>query len=228
MEARFWKERWEQDQLGWQQTEFNAELVREWPGLGVDASAAVFIPLCGKSLDMHWLRERGHPIVGCELSPVACRDFFTEAAIPVTPEPDGARVLYKAGDYRLICGDFFNLTLGDLEGVGGVFDRAALIALPPEMRARYAEHMTRILPATVEILLLTLEYDQSVVSGPPHSVPTDEVEALFGRDFALRRLFCTEPSKPEQPRFEAAGLEFWQEAAWQISRAPGGPTGRLE
>lgn len=227
MKADFWKSRWEQNQLGWHRTEANGALVRQWPGLGVDASAAVFVPLCGKSLDMHWLRERGHPIVGCELSPIACRDFFAEAGIPVTPEPDGTGERYEAAGYRLFCGDLFDLTRADLEGVGGVFDRGSLVALPPEMRARYAEHMTRILPDTVEILLLTVEYDQSVVDGPPHSVPTDEVEALFGQDFALRRLHLSEPSKPEQPRLAAAGLEAWQEAIWRISRTPGGPTGRL-
>ena len=227
MRAEFWKERWKQDQLGWQQAEVNGALVREWPRLGVDTSTPVFVPLCGKSLDMHWLREQGHPIVGCELSPIACRDFFAEAEIPVTPEPDGARVRYEAAGIRLLCGDFFDLTPADLEGVGGVFDRGSLVALPPEMRTRYAEHLSRILPDTVEILLLTLEYDQSVADGPPHSVPTDEVEALFGEDFALRRLHLSEPSPVQQPRLAAAGLETWQEAIWRISRAPGGPTGRL-
>ncbi len=225
VQADFWKNRWEQHQLGWHQPKANPALVREWPGLGLDASAPVFVPLCGKSLDMHWLRERGHEIVGCELSPIACREFFAEAEIPVTPVPDGARERYEAAGYRLICGDFFDLTPEDLEGVGGVFDRGALIALPPAMRARYAEHMAHILPAAVEILLVTLEYDQSVVDGPPHSVPTDEVEALFGRSFAAERLHLSEPSKPQQPRFEAAGLEVWQEAIWRITRTPGGSTG---
>ena len=228
MRAEFWKDRWKQNLLGWHQTEANGALVREWPGLGVDASATVFVPLCGKSLDMHWLRERGHPIVGCELSAIACRDFFAEGGIAVTPEPDGAGERYEAAGYRLFCGDFFDLTPADLEGVGGVFDRGGLVALPPEMRVRYAEHLTRILPDPVEILLLTIEYDQSVVGGPPHSVPTDEVEALFGKRFALRRLYLSEPSKPQQPRLAAAGLETWQEAIWRISRTPGGRAGRLE
>ncbi len=200
VKAEFWKDRWEQNLLGWHQTAANPELVREWPGLDVDTNATVFVPLCGKSLDMHWLRERGHPIVGCELSPIACRDFFAEAGIAVTPEPDGARDRYEAAGYRLFCGDFFDLTAADLDAVRGVFDRGSLVALPPEMRARYAQHLARILPDTVEMLLITIEYDQSVVGGPPHSVPTDEIEALFGRDFALRRLHLSEPSSPAAAR----------------------------
>lgn len=227
MQAEFWKDRWEQNQLGWHQAEANGVLVREWPGLGVDAGATVFVPLCGKSLDMHWLRGRGHPILGSELSPIACRDFFAEAEIPVTSEPHGPGERYEAAGYRLLCGDLFDLTPADLEGVGGVFDRGSLVALPPAMRARYAEHLDRILPDTVEILLLVVEYDQSVADGPPHSVRTDEVEALFGKAFALRRLHLSEPSKPQHPRLAAAGLEAWQEAIWRISRTPDGPVGRL-
>lgn len=228
MKAEFWKERWEQDQLGWHQSEANAQLVREWPELGIDEGAPVFVPLCGKSLDMRWLRERGHPVVGCELSPIACRDFFAEAALSVEPAGDGRFERYEAGGYRLLCGDFFDLEAADLEGVAGVFDRGSLIALPPEMRARYAAHMADILPATVRILLLTVEYDQSVVNGPPHSVPGDELERLFGADFALTLQYRSDPAKPQQPRFVEAGLETWREAIWVIERHPGARTGRTD
>ena len=96
------------------------------------------------------------------------------------------------------------------------------------MRARYAAHMIRVLPASVRILLLTVEYDQSVVGGPPHSVPTEEVEQLFGNDFALTRRHRSEPAKPEHPRFVQAGLETWQESVWVLERSPGGPTGRID
>lgn len=228
MKAEFWKQRWEQDQLGWHQSEANAQLVREWPELGIAEDAPVFVPLCGKSLDMRWLRERGHPVIGCELSPIACRDFFAEAELPAEATRDGRFERYETGGYRLLCGDLFDLESAHLEGVAGVFDRGSLIALPPEMRARYATHMAKILPATVRILLLTIEYDQSVVNGPPHSVPTDEVEQLFGQDYALTRRYLSEPSKPQHPRFLEAGLERWQEAIWVIERSPGGPTGRID
>ena len=228
MKAQFWKDRWEQNQLGWHQNETNAQLAREWPSLGVAKDEAVFVPLCGKSLDMRWLREQGHPVVGCELSPIACRDFFAEAGLAVEATRDGAFERYDASGYRLLCGDLFDLEAADLEGVGGVFDRGSLIALPPEMRARYAAHLIAVLPATVRILLLTIEYDQSVVNGPPHSVPTAEVETLFGDAFALTRRHLSEPSKPQQPRFVEAGLATWQEAVWVLERSPGGPTGRID
>ena len=228
MKAEFWKERWEQDQLGWHQTEANAQLIREWPALGIAEDTKVFVPLCGKSLDMHWLREQGHEVVGCELSSIACGDFFAEAGLSVEPARDGAFERYEAEGYRLLCGDFFDLSAADLEGVGGVFDRGSLIALPPEMRTRYAAHMAKVLPASVKSLLLTVEYDQSVVNGPPHSVRAEEVEKLFGQDFALTLRYRGEPSPPQHPRFQAAGLETWQEAVWLIERSPDGPTGRID
>ncbi|MEM9174970.1 MAG: thiopurine S-methyltransferase [Myxococcota bacterium] len=228
MKAEFWKDRWEQNQLGWHQSEANPRLVREWPSLGVPGDATVFVPLCGKSLDMRWLREQGHPILGCELSSIACRDFFVEGAVEVAPMRDGAFERFEAEGFRLLNGDLFDLTAQDLEGVGGVFDRGSLVALPPEMRARYAAHLTKILPATVRILLLTFEYDQSVVDGPPHSVPAEEVVALFGDAFALTRRFLSEPSPPRQPHFIEAGLESTQESVWVLERSPDGPTGRLD
>ena len=228
MKAEFWKERWEQDQLGWHQDAANPQLAREWPNLGVAADSLVFVPLCGKTLDMHWLREQGHPVLGAELSPIACRDFFAETEIPVEPETRGAFERYEANGYRLLCGDFFDLRAEDLEGVGGVFDRGSLIALPPDMRERYAKHMTAILPATVKILLLTVQYDQSVVGGPPHSVPTEEVERLFGHAFALTLRHLSEPSKPQHPRFQQAGLATWQEGVWVLERSPGAKVGRRD
>jgi len=228
MKAEFWKERWEQDQLGWHQDAANDRLVREWPTLGIDARDPVFVPLCGKSLDMTWLRDRGHPVVGCELSEIACRDFFAEAGVDVTPKQEGGFERYEAEGYRLLCGDFFDLRAEHLEGVRGAFDRGSLIALPPEMRVRYAAHLSAILPETVRILLLTVEYDQSVVGGPPHSVTEDEVEALFADAFALTRRHLSEPGKPQHPRFVAAGLEVWQEAVWILERSPGGTTGRVD
>lgn len=228
MKAEFWKERWAQDQLGWHQDAANAQLAREWPGLDLPGKAPVFVPLCGKSLDMHWLREQGHPIVGAELSPIACRDFFAEAGIEVAPKTEGGFDRYEAKGYRLLCGDFFDLAAGDLEGVAGVFDRGSLIALPPEMRARYAAHLSSILPSTVKILLLTVVYDQSVVGGPPHSVPTNEIEQLFGNDFALTLRHLSDPAPPQHPRFQKAGLPSWQESVWILERSPGGATGRID
>ena len=185
MHAGFWHERWEANQLGFHQETVNDRLREHWPTLGVARQATVFVPLCGKSLDMRWLRELGHPVVGVEVSPIAIRDFFAEAGIEPTTVTTGPFERSSGGGYELFCGDFFDLDAEALAGVAGVYDRASLIALPPETRARYAAHLAAILPEAVQILLITLEYDQARMSGPPHSVPDDEVRRLFGADFAI-------------------------------------------
>lgn len=221
MKAEFWHERWEANQLGFHQTEVNPLLGEQWPKLGVASDAAVFVPLCGKSLDMTWLRALGHLVVGVEISPIAIRDFFKEAGIESKtrrPTPaDDALVCSSGGGYDLYCGDFFALEPRHLAHVRAVYDRGSLIALPPEMRIRYAKHLANVLPRAVSILLLTLEYDQSRMNGPPHSVPATEVEKLFGSSFEIESLWSSGPSEPTE-RFRERGIDTWCETAWRLSR----------
>jgi thiopurine S-methyltransferase len=131
MEEEFWLERWDRGQIGFHQREVNPDLRRSWPDLGLAPGDPVFVPLCGKSRDMGWLRSQGHPVLGVELSPRAVSDFFSESGL----EPEWRRHrklrVAEAGGVRIHQGDFFDLTAEDLAGVGAVYDRAALIALPP-------------------------------------------------------------------------------------------------
>jgi thiopurine S-methyltransferase len=225
MNADFWHERWETDQLGFHQTRVNDLLTRFWERLEVTRDAPVFVPLCGKSLDMTWLRQRGHPIVGIELSPIAVRDFFAENGLPDATEigaaPGSSVDLpprgYASGGYTLYCGDFFGLAPEALAEVGAVYDRASLIAFPPELRARYAEQMRKLLPPSVSILLITIEYDQELMSGPPHSVPVAEIEALYGRDFEIETLWSSGDIAPT-PRFQERGLDRWNEFVLRLER----------
>ena len=217
MKAAFWHERWERDQLGFHQADVNSLLVEHWPTLGLESDTEVFVPLCGKSLDMRWLRDAGHPVVGVELSPIACRDFFVEAGTPPTQANTEPLDLLAGAGYRLFCGDLFDLQADDLKNVGAVFDRASLIALPPEMRRRYADHLSSILPLNVTTLLITLEYDQSQMNGPPHSVPNTEVEALFGEHFSLDILATAGFVEPPPP-FRERGVEAWRETVWRLGR----------
>jgi thiopurine S-methyltransferase len=247
MKSEFWHERWEANQLGFHQTEVNPLLREHWPKLCVPKGASVFVPLCGKSLDMVWLRAAGHPVVGVEISPIAIRDFFADAGIESTsaasprmattardgtlvsdtvpdnmpgnaPHRTGAPLTRSSGGgVDLYCGDFFALEAAQLADVRAVYDRASLIALPPEMRMRYAKHLSKVLPETVSILLITIEYDQSRMKGPPHSVPPDEVEQLFGEAFGIECLWSSGPEEPTE-RFRERGVESWCENVWQLER----------
>ena len=216
MKAGFWHERWEANQLGFHQAEVNDLLKTWWTRLRVPPAGAVFVPLCGKSLDMTWLRSEGHPVVGVEVSPIAVRDFFIEAQIEAVEERNSSFQVSTGDGYTLYCGDFFDLDSSHLAGVEGVYDRASLIALPPEMRKRYAEHLCEILPQGVEILLVTIEYDPSKMSGPPHSVSRDEIDRYFDARFEIELMWSSGPQAPT-PRFQERGLSTWCESVWRLS-----------
>jgi thiopurine S-methyltransferase len=221
MESKFWHERWESGQLGFHQESVNETLKSHWHRLSIDTNAPVFVPLCGKSLDMIWLRERGHPVLGIELSPIALEDFFTAADVESDRSSQGALERYAGGGFDLFCGDFFEIESDDLSSVRAVYDRAALIALPPEMRKRYANHLIEVLPSEAQILLITISYDQSKMNGPPHSVTASEIDALFGSAFEIEDLEVGDPVAPG-PRFIERGLDLWQERVQRLTRKADG------
>lgn len=187
MEHQFWQDRWELNQIGFHQEEINEYLSSHWQALGIRDGAPVFVPLCGKSLDMLWLREQGHAVLGIELSDKALEQFFTENQLPYTREQQGHFTRFNSDQMTLLAGDFFNLTAEDIAPIEAVYDRASLIALPPGMRPDYAQHMAKLLPEGAHILLISLEYDDGMLKGPPFCVREDEVEQLFSEAFDIVR-----------------------------------------
>lgn len=185
MEHQFWHERWEQNQIGFHQQEINTYLNSHWAELGLPDGAPVFVPLCGKSLDMLWLRGQGHAVLGIDISDLALSAFFQENQLSPRIRRDARFSHYELDNLHLLGGDFFALTPDDLGNITAVYDRAALIALPPEMRRDYVDQMARLLPAGARILLITLEYPDGMLKGPPFSVGQDEVEALYQRGFEV-------------------------------------------
>jgi thiopurine S-methyltransferase len=179
MDNQFWIERWSRGEIGFHQRSVNAYLQQYWSQLGIDQHVRVFVPLCGKSLDMRWLRQQGHPVVGVEIAREAVREFFTEWGVDPQIIQSGSFERWRAQNIELLCGDFFELTRADLANVGAVFDRAALIALPAGLREKYAAKMRDLLPAGTPMLLITVDYAQHEMSGPPFSVGDAEVRTLF-------------------------------------------------
>ncbi len=210
MEKNFWHERWQRQEIGFHQNETNPYLVRHWQALHPAHGAQVFVPLCGKSRDMLWLRERGHPVLGVELSAIAVQAFFAENGCQPSRASCGNLELYEADDIRILCGDFFDLKKEDMKEVGAVYDRASLVALPPEMRARYVRHLLDILPPATQMLLLTFDYHQPEMSGPPFAVSVDEVEALY-RGRAKVSLLAQHNTLDKNSRFRERGLSQLQE-----------------
>lgn len=215
MEAEFWHERWRNNRIGFHQNCVNPWLEKYWDSLGLDEGAHVFVPLCGKSRDMFWLLERSYRVTGVELSDVAVQAFFDESNL--TPEIDssGALKRWKFADLSIFSGDIFRLSAGDIGEVQGIYDRAALIAFPPEMRHRYAARITGLLSPGVKGLLVTLEYLAGEMEGPPFPVFEDEVRELFPDDWkidVIERVDCLEANT----RFKERGLTELTEIAYRL------------
>ena len=179
MDRDFWLQRWHDNQIGFHQDQPTPLLCKHWASAGVADGATVFVPLAGKSLDMVWLAAQGHRVLGVELSPLAVEQFFAEHDL--TPEITESRygLHHRAGGIELILGDAFGLDAELLARCDAVYDRAALIALPPELRTRYVGELYPRLPAHCRGLLITLEYPQHEKAGPPFSVPEAEVAERY-------------------------------------------------
>jgi thiopurine S-methyltransferase len=177
MDAAFWFTRWQQGRIGFHEGAPNDFLVNNLDRLA--GYRRVLVPLCGKAEDLAFLASHGHEVVGVELVEHAVQQFFLEhQATPVVSERSGMRH-YAAGAIEIFVGDFFAATAELIGSIDAIYDRAALVALPPDMRARYADHLRRITPAAQRELLVSLEYPPDAEQGPPFSVPEAEVRALF-------------------------------------------------
>jgi thiopurine S-methyltransferase len=219
VEPEFWHGRWERGETGWHHDDFNPHLQAHWSRLGAQPGCRVLVPLCGKSRDLLWLAGEGHSVTGVEISPVAVRAFFEENGLSAKVSRNGAFQRWRADEIEILLGDFFHLTPGDLEAVGAVYDRASLIALPPPMRRHYAEHLAALFTPGVRDLLITLEYPQHEMQGPPFSVSEDEVRLLFEPAFAVDPL-DTLNVLAETPRYRDRGLSRLTERVYALRRLP--------
>lgn len=187
MEHAFWLERWQKGEIGFHRDVYHAALDAHWDKLGAPAQSTVFVPLCGKSLDMEWLARRGHRVIGVELSDIAIDAFFESQGLKPTERQAGDFLVKSAGPYEIWCGDIFTLPQSALESVAAVYDRASMVAFEPAMQPRYAQWLASSL-GQAPILLVALDFDQSEMSGPPFSVPEARIDELFAGSFAIERL----------------------------------------
>jgi thiopurine S-methyltransferase len=217
LQPEFWRERWRTGQIGFHKSAVDSRLEPHWAELGLAHGSRVFVPLCGKSLDLEWLRGQGHFVAGVELSAVALESFCMEQGIPAKRRTQGGFDVYEAPNLRLYCGDFFALTRELLGDIAALYDRAALISWAPELRANYVEHIASLTRPGAQTLLLTLEYNQAQMSGPPFSVDADEVARLYARSHAIRELSKHDVLASE-PRLRSRGLSQLHEVCYHLTR----------
>lgn len=217
MHIDFWKQRWADQQIGFHLDQVNPNLSQYWSEIAVAHGQQVLVPLCGKSLDMVWLAAQGCRVMGVECSEQALQQFIDEQQLAVTPSQQGEFTQYQAADIQLLQGDFFKLDKTLLQSVSAVYDRASLIALPAEMRTQYVELLSRNLPQSVSILLVTVDYDQALMQGPPFALSHSEVERLYQPSFDIC-LLDERNVLDESPRFRERGLSHMYERVYKITR----------
>jgi thiopurine S-methyltransferase len=214
MNSGYWINRSDQNQIGFHLAGVNPLLTQYWPTISARATGRVLVPLCGKTEDLKWLAQKGHDVIGVELSLLAAKAFAAEQGIVLTETHEPPFTVLRGDGITYYVGDFFDFT----PGIGGQFDffydRAALIALPPEIRPGYVQQLQSLVKRGAQGLLVGLEYDPSQMHGPPFTVPEPEVRRLFG-SFHCEKLTeydCLE----QEPHFKQRGLTWLKESAYTL------------
>ena len=192
MEHSFWHSKWQKNEIGFHEPEGNALLIKYASALlGTENSHSafkrIFVPLCGKSRDIGWLLSQGCEVVGAELSEVAIIQLFEELGAEPNVTTTAKGKVYTQNGLTVYVGDIFKLTASDLGNVTGVYDRAALVALPSPLREQYAAHLIAITQCAPQ-LIISFEYDQNEMPGPPFSVNEKTVESLYSADYNIQKL----------------------------------------
>lgn len=191
MQHDFWHKKWQECDIGFHNSNANPALVKHFHALGLAPNSRVFLPLCGKTLDIHWLLAQGYRVVGAELSPLAIEQLFDElGVVPAITQLDNLQH-YCAPNIDIFVGDIFNLTAELLGKVDAIYDRAALVALPFDMRTHYTAHLKTITQCAKQ-LLICFVYDQNQLAGPPFSITDDEIKTHYSSDYQLQLLESTE------------------------------------
>ena len=203
---KHWLERWKVGRIGWHEAAGNRSLQKHWTASG----KRVLVPLCGKSRDLDWLEGQGNEVVGVELSDIAVEAFFEENEIGYSVV-EGELTAYVAEGRRITiyCGDYFRFAEGSFNGL---YDRAALVALPPDLRRDYVRHTRSLLSSDAAKLIISVEYDQSVADGPPFSISAESMAEMWPE---LERVDAYDDMENCPPKFREAGLREIIEAVWR-------------
>ncbi len=202
MDANFWHEKWEKNDIGFHKNEANQLLVSYFDRLSLVKNSRVFLPLCGKTLDISWLLSNGYRVAGAELSKVAVEQLFTELGIEPKIIKVGEINHYSATNIDIFVGDIFDLSSKTLGQVNAIYDRAALVALPEKTRNLYTKHLVEITDNAPQ-LLICYEYDQNLVQGPPFSISSEEVNRLYRDSYKINLIASINLPNGLKEKYEA-------------------------
>lgn len=216
MQHQFWHQRWQQNQIGFHSADIHTYLQTYWSSLAIAPNSRVLVPLCGKSNDMLWLLAQGYQVVGVELSPIAVEAFFSDNGLVPIVRQQGGYSISEVEGLQIFCGDFFALTTSLLGKVDAVYDRAALVALPAEMRADYVASLAELLEPQTQMLVISFDYCQENMQGPPFSVNQQAIEQLYLSWCQINRL-ASDNIVDKEPHFKTRGLDQVHEQVYRLT-----------
>lgn len=212
----FWNERWLTNQIGFHLNAPHPSLVEFIEVFSEHKK--VFVPLCGKSSDMIFLRKNGLEVLGVEFSEIAIIDFIKENNLNMKKGEQGELSFYHGDGFKIYHGDLFKLAISDLEGVTCCYDRASMVAFAYKERVAYSHFLKNIGRDLKIILAPLLDYGEIPDSGPPFSVTATELNLLYGMDFELNILKIVEV--PLRENFKLKGASYEKEVTWLFKRKP--------
>ncbi|MEM7173551.1 MAG: thiopurine S-methyltransferase [Pseudomonadota bacterium] len=204
MDSEFWQTRWRNNEIGFHEGQPNLLLREHFHQLNLTEGSQIFVPLCGKAMDLDWLAGNGHQVIGIELNQTAVEEVFKRNDLAPDIHAGEHHLRYRAAGLEIFVGDFFHLSSEMIGVIDAVYDRAALVALPAPMRRKYAQHLYDITGGTHQ-LTITFDYDQAQMDGPPFSIPAEEVAALYGDKYHFELVASQKISGPLSKR--CAGTE---------------------
>lgn len=214
---QFWLDLWHEGRTFFHRDTVNADLIKYWSNLNLPQDAQILVPLCGKSLDMLWLAEQGFQVIGIELSEKAVLQFAKENDLHFTKRVSSQAINYFSPSISIWVADIFSLSTSTIEPVDAIYDRAALIALPENLRSNYVQTCLKWLKPQGEILLKTMSYDQSQMEGPPFSVSDAEVKRLYSRCESMLCMSTTKRQIDANEPLKERGLQECSDSVWLMT-----------
>ena len=203
-----WHQRWDEDRIGFHRSLANPALTEHWSKLQLDSTCNVLVPLCGKSLDMHWLAQEGHCVSGIEFVEKAVKEFFDDWATKPQQTSTKFGEKFTAGNINLYQADFFEVQPDDAPFTAW-YDRAALVALPPSLRGQYVEQLRKLTTPGAKGLMVTFDYPKEEMQGPPFALSDEDVELFFGPFFEIKRLQFTDLTEEEDRELSRCSLSVF-------------------
>lgn len=188
MKTDYWLNKWKTGDIFFHQEAINYYLPKYFHLVNLKKNETILVPLCGKSLDLCWFAQQEFNVIGIELSPIACDDFFLEMQVKPTITAYHKFILYQYQNIKILCGDFFDLTPEDLPPIHAIYDCKALIALPSDVRKKYVQHLLQCTGKDIKIFLITID-TKDLVKSPPFPIHTNELNELFGENFNIQLLY---------------------------------------